>query len=102
MRYISLINAPEVVHGFLYDFFTSKCFLFNPFYPFLYPLKTLENLSFSNFFRGYRKRPVAWNKLTSDALQKSDLSEADHCNIILIALYLSTTNVPDWTEKNLD
>ena len=29
----------------------------------LYPLKTSENLCFSDFFRGYRKRPVAWNGL---------------------------------------
>ena len=27
---------------------------------FLYPLKTSENLCFSDVFRGYRKRPVAW------------------------------------------
>ena len=30
----------------------------------LYPLKTSENLWFSDIFRGYRKRPVAWNGLT--------------------------------------
>ena len=30
---------------------------------FLYPLKTSENLWFSNFFRGYRKRPERWNWL---------------------------------------
>ena len=37
---------------------------FNPFYTtgiFLYPLKTLENERFSDVFRGYRKKPVAWN-----------------------------------------
>ena len=35
---------------------------FNPFHAtnlFLYPLKTSENLRFSDVFRGYRKRPVA-------------------------------------------
>ena len=39
---------------------------FNPFHAnglFLYPLKKSENLWFSNVFRGYRKRPVAWNGL---------------------------------------
>ena len=30
---------------------------------FLYPLKTSENQRFSDVFRGYRKRPVAWNWL---------------------------------------
>ena len=38
----------------------------NPFYAtglFLYPLKTLENRRFSYVFRGYRKIPVAWNRL---------------------------------------
>ena len=30
----------------------------------LYPLKTSENQRFSVVFRGYRKRPVAWNGLT--------------------------------------
>ena len=38
----------------------------NPFHAtglFLFPLKTLENLWFSDVFRGYRKRTVAWNGL---------------------------------------
>ena len=46
---------------------TSKDFLFNPLQPsvaFLYPLKTSENQRFSDIFRGYWKRPVAWNRLT--------------------------------------
>ena len=30
---------------------------------YLYPPKTSENLWFSDVFRGYRKRPVAWNVL---------------------------------------
>ena len=29
----------------------------------LYPLKTSENQRFSDVFRGYRKKPVAWNGL---------------------------------------
>ena len=40
--------------------------LFNPFYAtglFLYPLKASENLWFSDVFKKYRKRPVAWNGL---------------------------------------
>ena len=31
---------------------------------FLYPLKTSENLWFSDAIRGYRKKPMAWNGLT--------------------------------------
>ena len=45
--------------------------LFHPFLVaglFLYPLKTEENLKFSDVFRGYRKRPVARNWLTKDFL----------------------------------
>ena len=30
---------------------------------FLYPLKASENQRFSDVFKGYRKRPVAWNGL---------------------------------------
>ena len=40
--------------------------LLNPFHAiglFLYLLKTSENLWFSDIFRAYRKRPVAWNGL---------------------------------------
>ena len=39
-----------------------KCPKINQFYAscfFLYPLKTSEDLLFSDVFRGYRKRPVA-------------------------------------------
>ena len=38
----------------------------NPFHAtglFLYPLKTSENLWFFDVSRGYRKKPVAWNRL---------------------------------------
>ena len=31
---------------------------------FLYPLNISENFRFFDVFRGYRKRPVAWNELT--------------------------------------
>ena len=40
----------------------------NPFYTadlLWYPLKTSENLWFSDVFRGYQKRSVAWNGLTT-------------------------------------
>ena len=30
------------------------------------PCKTLENQRFSDVFRGYRKRPLAWNGLILD------------------------------------
>ena len=32
---------------------------------FLYPLKTLENLWFSDVFRGYTKRPVTWKTVSN-------------------------------------
>ena len=41
-------------------------FLINPFHAtglFRYPLKTSENQRLSDVFRGYQKRPVAWNGL---------------------------------------
>ena len=44
-------------------------FLLNPFYAtdlFQYSLKTSENQRFSDVFRGYRKRPVAWNGLIEE------------------------------------
>ena len=40
--------------------------IINPFHAtdlFWYPLKTSENLCFSDVFRGYQKRSVAWNGL---------------------------------------
>ena len=43
--------------------------LLNPFQanvPFLYPLKTLENLRLSDVFRGYRKGALAWNGLSNE------------------------------------
>ena len=57
--------------------------LFNPFQAtglFLYPLKTSGNQRFSDVFRGYKKRPVAWNELKSimdfhDLFFKSQSSE---------------------------
>ena len=42
--------------------------IINPFHAnglFLYPLKTSESFWFSDIFRGYRKRPVACNRLIS-------------------------------------
>ena len=35
---------------------------------FLYPLKTLENQRFSDAINGYRKRPVALNRLIQKAV----------------------------------
>ena len=45
---------------------TAKSIAINTFHAtgvFLYSLKTLENLWFSDVFRGYRKRPVTSNGL---------------------------------------
>ena len=46
---------------------TGRGFFISPHHTtglFLYPLKTLEIQCFSDVFRGYKKRPVAWNGLT--------------------------------------
>ena len=45
------------------QFFTTGCNQFHTACLFVNPLKTLENQRFSDVFRGYRKRPVAWNVL---------------------------------------
>ena len=50
-RHLSVIKVIKVIVA-------SYCFN-----PFLYPLKTSENLWFSDVFKGYRKRLVAWNGL---------------------------------------
>ena len=45
----------------------------NPFHAtdlFLYPLKSSENQTFSDDFRGYRKKPVAWNGLTNQHMPR--------------------------------
>ena len=50
----------------------------NPFHSashFLYPLKTSENLWFSNVFRGYRKRPVAWFGLMMIKSNRASLNQ---------------------------
>ena len=54
----------------------SSAMVINPFYAtdlFWYPLKTSENQRFSDVFRGYQKRPVAWNGLKKAQI-KSKLS----------------------------
>ena len=38
---------------------------------FLSPQKSFGNFSFSDVFRGYRKRPVAWNGLMSERVSQS-------------------------------
>ena len=50
----------------LFMVFANTPVLINPFHVsglFLYPLKTSENLWFSDVFKDYRKRPDAWNGL---------------------------------------
>ena len=54
---------------FLINKFITIRFI-NPFHAtglFRKPLKTSENLWFSDVFRGYQKRPVAWNGLITRA-----------------------------------
>ena len=49
----SLCNAWKCHEGLVNQFHAAGLFL--------YPLKTPENLWFSDIFRGYKKRLVAWN-----------------------------------------
>ena len=65
---LSLFQRLIVIHGFL----KWNSYL-NPFHTtdlFLYHLKTSENQSFSDVFRGYKKRSVAWNGFTSHFLHQ--------------------------------
>ena len=66
-------ESAQIKH-FKHHTFNGMCSLFtwfnrisvNPFHAtglFLYTLKTSENQMFTDVFRGYRKRPVAWNGL---------------------------------------
>ena len=36
--------------------------------PFIPPMKTLENVRFSYVFMAYRKKPVTWNGISSNAV----------------------------------
>ena len=57
---------------------------FNPIHVtclFLYPLETSENKKFSDVFRGFRKRPMIWNKIKTyqtDNTQNADI----HTNVV--------------------
>ena len=64
----------------------------NPFYAsdlFWYPLKTSENLLFSDVFRGYQKRSVSWNGLMTVWLYR--------CKAKL--LFWNCGNVAKYSEK---
>ena len=72
-KYLSLKNTITWIHRskiktlqyFLINKFITIRFI-NPFHAtglFRKPLKTSENLWFSDVFKGYQKRPVAWNGL---------------------------------------
>ena len=65
--YYTLCNFYNILIFFiLQKYFNRAVYLLNPFHAtglFLYPLKTSEKLWFSDIFRVYRKRPMAWNGL---------------------------------------
>ena len=70
LRTLALYNYSILRHPIYWNirlFRTRICqLLLNPFHAnglILYLLKTSENQRFSDVFRGYRKRPVAWNGL---------------------------------------
>ena len=66
---------------------SSKQCTINPFHAnglFLYPLETLENLWFSDVFRGYRNGPVAYNGLMQGFPQVSPLRQTLSHNKFLL------------------
>ena len=79
LRYVGESQGVRIVVRIVrisWDLFIAVLFYFgnmtlysafiNPFHAtdlFWYPLKTSENLWFSDVFRGYQKRSVAWNEL---------------------------------------
>ena len=70
---------------------------FNPFQAtglFLYPMTTSKNFWFSDVFRGYKKRPVAWNGLTDYWDKSNDWDKSFHRNpLILFILATTALNV---------
>ena len=58
---------------------------------FLYPFKTWENQRFSYIFRGYKKRPVAWNGLINahrrDSMNRYWISQHYHLNQKINSLF---------------
>ena len=60
------MNKMDVLQGYFFfnAFFIVFTICVNQFHataPFLYPLKTTENLRFSEVFMGYKKRAAEWN-----------------------------------------
>ena len=73
----------------------------NPFHAtgfFWYPLKTSENLWFSDVFRGYRKRPVAWNGLIRKSIKvclsvEFCIKKLSHKNDWIFSHFLQKTTI---------
>ena len=63
----------------LHEFFISP---FQANLPLLYPLKTSENLRFSDFFRGYRKETLTWNGLMMVILFGEKYSRMDQVKFL--------------------
>ena len=71
--YVTLATCDIKVNASLPGSLYSLTNAFNPFHAtglFLYPLTTSENQDFY-IFRGYRKRPVAWNGLRNALLAET-------------------------------
>ena len=80
--------------------FNFRSTTLNPFHAtdlFWYPLKILENLWFSDVFRGYQKRSVAWNELNifiNDIFLF--LQECDQTNYVNDSImYTSNKGIPN-------
>ena len=116
-NYVVIIRGVAIsIHGF-YMYFTcissiSDCHLdfglvnitllifsfkifFNPFHAtdlFWYPLKTSENVWFSDVFKGYQKGSVAWNGLSSIYVW-SDFQLNYRMNCHIIAVHVANTSL---------
>ena len=65
-------------------FYAVSWTFFNPFYanfPFLYPLKVLENQRFSDSFRGCRNKTLMWNELSASIV------DSGYNSIIILIIF---------------
>ena len=75
----------------------------NPFHAtglFRYPLKTSEKQRFSDVFRGYRKRPAAWNGLIL-CFWKLLILRRNQKGFLLSPVYKHLTGIKDLFKENM-
>ena len=98
MNFICLICEDIVISSLTDSLFLT---LVIPFYAtglFLYPLKTSKNLWLSDVFRGYRKRPVAWNGLVELGL--CTLTDSINCFLKYMTCLLFFGGFYSWNQEH--